>query len=227
MSIESSGVAPSGKAGANKGKQFTVNGQAFTLDDKDPTARQILVAASYLPADECILVQLIGKASQAVGLDETAALDPPGQEVFRAFSGDRIFRFTLSGLGCDWGAAAITEADLREIAGIDEDHVVILERDGRDRELGPDDSVELSNRGTEHFRVERGFVTVLYDGEEVRLKRGRYTTEQLIAVFGVSAGYLLNLIDEHNMLVPLKPGETIRVKKGMRFVSQVPGGGSS
>lgn len=227
MSIESSGVAPSGKAGANKSKQFTVNGQAFTLDDKDPTARQILVAASYLPADECILVQLIGKASQAVGLDETVALDSPGQEVFRAFRGDRIFRFTLAGLGCDWGAAEIAEADLREIAGIDEDHVIILERDGRDRELGPDDRVELSDRGTEHFRVERGYVTVLYDGEEVRLKRGRYTTEQLIAAFDVPAGYLLNLIDEHNMLVPLKPGETIRIKKGMRFVSQVPGGGSS
>ena len=227
MSIESSGVAPSGKAGANKSEQFTVNGQALTLDDKDPTARQILVAASYLPADECILVQLIGKASQAVGLDETVALDSPGQEVFRAFRGDRIFRFTLAGLGCDWGAAEIAEADLREIAGIDEDHVIILERDGRDRELGPDDRVGLSDRGTEHFRVERGYVTVLYDGEEVRLKRGRYTTEQLIAAFDVPAGYLLNLIDEHNMLVPLKPGETIRIKKGMRFVSQVPGGGSS
>ncbi len=227
MSIESSGVAPSGKAGAHKGKQFTVNGQALTLDDKDPTARQVLVAASYLPADECILVQLIGKASQAVGLDETVALDSPGEEVFRAFRGDRIFRFTLAGLGCDWGAADIAETDLREIAGIDEDHVIILERDGRDRELGPDDRVELSKNGTEHFRVERGYVTVLYDGEEVRLKRGRYTTEQLIAAFDVPAGYLLNLIDEHNMLVPLKPGETIRIKLGMRFVSQVPGGGSS
>lgn len=227
MSIETSGVAPSGKAGADKGKQITVNGQAFALDDKEPTARQILVAANFLPAEECILVQLVGKATQAIGLDETVALDPPGEEVFRAFRGDRIFRFTLAGLGCDWGAAAIAETDLREIAGIDEDHVIVLERDGRDRELGSDDRVELSDRGTEHFRVERGFVTVLYDGEEVRLKRGRYTTEQLIAVFGVQAGYLLNLIDEHNMLVPLKPGETIRVKKGMRFVSQVPGGGSS
>jgi hypothetical protein len=54
-----------------------------------------------------------------------------------------------------------------------------------------------------------------------------YTTEKLIDIFKVPAGYLLNLKERDGDLVTLKPGQELRVKCGMRFFSQVPGGGSS
>ena len=228
MTTESLGSASgASSSGPRANDGFLVNGEHYNLADRSPTARQILVAATFIPADECILVQLDGKASNALGLDDVVNLKGHGEEVFRAFRGDRVFRFTLSGLGCEWGVEKITEPDLREIAQIDEDQVIILERDGKDRELTSDDVVEVGRQGTEHLRVERGYVTVKYDGEDVRIHRGRYTTEQLVAIFKVPAGYLLNLVNEHNILVPLKPSEVTRVKSGMKFVSQVPGGASS
>jgi hypothetical protein len=227
MTIETTGAAQPDQNSAKVGKGFTVNGAHLALADGTPTARQILVEAGFTPADECVLVQVVGKATQAIGLDETVHLGAPGEEAFYAFRSDRIFRFTLEELGCDWGAKTIDEPALGLIAGIDEDHVIVLERDGRDHELGSDETVELDHRGTEHFRVKRGYVLVTYDGDEVRVHRGRYTTEELIAFFKVQAGYLLNVIDEHSILVPLKPGEVIRVKNSMHFVSQPPGGGSS
>jgi hypothetical protein len=45
-------------------------------------------------------------------------------------------------------------------------------------------------------------------------------------IFVVPAGYLLNLADEHG-LHALKPNQRTHLKDGMRFFSQVPGGGSS
>jgi hypothetical protein len=228
MSTESPGTAPNpGGNAAHNTATILVNGVVISLADKTPTARQILVAADFTPADECILVQLADKASSSLGVDEVVNLKGHGTEVFRAFRGDRVFRFTLGGLGCDWGDKTITEPELRAMGEVDEDKVIILVRDGRDRVLGEGDVVELNHQGTEHLRVEPGFVTVKYDGNDVRIERGRYKTEALIAFFHVPAGYLLNVVDEHNMLVPLKPGETIRVKNGMKFVSQPPGGASS
>jgi len=56
---------------------------------------------------------------------------------------------------------------------------------------------------------------------------GTYTTEELVRVLGVEPGYVLNIVNPHGQLEPLKPGQKIRVKKGMKFVSQVPCGGSS
>ena len=62
---------------------------------------------------------------------------------------------------------------------------------------------------------------------EKTIPRGTYTTEQLIQVLGVEAGYLLNLVNRNGQLVTLRPGETTKVRKGMKFISQVPCGGSS
>lgn len=69
-------------------------------------------------------------------------------------------------------------------------------------------------------------VKVFLDNAEKEIPRGVYTTEELIAVLKVEPGYLLNLADTDG-LTTLKPHQHIHVKDGMRFFSQVPGGGSS
>ncbi len=117
---------------------------------------------------------------------------------------------------------------LRSIAHVNEDEVIILERqDQPDQELGPEDEVHLADAGTEHLRVEKRLVTVFFKDKPFHIPRGVYTTEQLIAIFPIEEGYLLNLKTEDGELVTLKPGQEIRVKNGMHFYSQVPGGGSS
>lgn len=78
--------------------------------------------------------------------------------------------------------------------------------------------------GDEHRRL----ITVFYgvDDKEFKLKPGVYTTEELIGIFQVPAGYLLNALED-GVIVTLQPGQKVHLKEGMHFYSQPPGGGSS
>jgi hypothetical protein len=71
-------------------------------------------------------------------------------------------------------------------------------------------------------------VRVLLDETiEKHIPRGNHTTEELLAVLGVTPGYQLNVLDASGQLQPLHPGLTVYVKEGMKFYSQAPGGGAS
>jgi hypothetical protein len=205
-----------------------INGETIHLVDPLPDARKMLIAANYLPADDCILVQILAHGARAIGLDETVDLREPGVETFWAFRADRIYRFTVDERGFDWGDSRIGERMLRAIAHVKDEEVIVLERHEQpDQELGLEDEVRLAGFGTEHLRVEKRFVTVFFKDKAFQIRRGDYTTEQLMAIFPIEQGYLLNLKTEDGELLTLKPGQEIRVKNGMHFYSQVPGGGSS
>ena len=206
----------------------TVNDQNIRLADPVPDARRILNAANYVPADDCILIQVFSHGTRAIGLDETVDLREPGIEVFWAFKSDRTYRFTVDERGFDWGDATIKEPMLRSIAHVKDDEVIVLQRkDQAGKELGSEDEVRLSDPGTEHMCVEKRLVTVFFKNEPYELPRGVYTTEELMAKFPIEKGYLLNLKTPDGQLVTLKAGEKICIKNGMHFYSQVPGGGSS
>jgi hypothetical protein len=206
----------------------TVNGQTIKFNDPMPTGRQILSQAGFTPADSFVLIQVQQHTTRSVGLEETVDLREQGKEVFRAFESDRIFRLVIDERGYEWGAAVITEPELREIAGVPKNEVLVLEReDEPDLPLGPDDKVDLGKKGVEHLHTAKRLITVYVDDVAKEIPRGRYTTEELLKLLEVEPGYLLNVKDENGILVPLKPGETIRVKDGTHFYTQVPGGGSS
>jgi hypothetical protein len=206
----------------------TVNGNPIKLSDPLPEGRQVLAEAGLVPADSYVLIQLLNHGTRSIGLDETVDLREEGKKRFRAFQSDRIFRFVVDERGYDWGAAVITEPELREIASAPKDEVLVLEREGEpDLPLPPGDQVDLGKKGVEHFHTVSRLITVFLDNEPKQIERGKYTTEQLIKRLNVEAGYLLNLQGPDGKLVPLKPGETIRVKEGMKFFTQVPCGGSS
>jgi hypothetical protein len=205
----------------------TVNSQILQFSNPDPDARQILNAADFMPADDCILVQVFAHGSHAIGLDETVDLRDPGTETFWAFKADRVFNFTVDERGFEWGAPMIDEPLLREIAHVKADEVLVLERESLpDKVLDPDDKVDLAKAGTEHLRIKNRLVTVYFKDVEFHIPAGNYTTEELMAKFPIEEGYLLNLLED-DVLVTLKPGQKIHVKNGMHFFSQPPGGGSS
>jgi hypothetical protein len=172
-----------------------------------------------------VLIQLLGHSSRSIELDEK--VDLMGGASFRAFKSDRIFRFTFNGHGFDWGAGAIPEPELRQIARVREDEVIVLDRDGADLVLEPGSTLDLAQLGTEHLYSEKRLITVFFENKPREIKRGVYTTEELIKFFGVQQGYILEVINEEGHLTPLKPGQKIKVKDGMRFFEQVPCGGSS
>ena len=205
-----------------------INDRPLELDDPKPTARQMLVAADFAPADECVLIQVLRDSTRSVALDETIDLRGPGKEVFWAFKSDRVLRFTLDGRGFEWGAAVIAEPVLRVIAQITEGKILILERkDQPDQELGPSDEIRLADAGTEHLRTEKRLIEVFFKDKSYELPRGIYTTEQLMAKFPIEEGYLLNMKTPEGDLVSLTAVQKIVLKCGMRFYSQVPCGGSS
>jgi len=70
-------------------------------------------------------------------------------------------------------------------------------------------------------------ITVFYGADPFQIERGTHTTEQLVAVFSVPQGYILDLIGGDAEFIELKPGATLQVKKGMRFISHAPIGKSS
>ena len=207
---------------------ITVNDVEVKLADPVPVGGQILGQSGFLPTEDHVLIQLLCHGTRSVGLDEPVDLREKGSEAFRAFESDCIFRFTIDGRGYEWGAAKITDAELRLIAGVCDDEVLVLVRDGKDTTLTAQDIVELGEAGTEHLRTGKRLVTVYLDNEvEKRIPSGTYSTEELISVLGVEAGYLLNVLDPQGKLVLLEPKQKTTVREGMKFFSQVPCGGSS
>lgn len=212
----------------NGAAKATINGRAYEFGDVAPGARQMLDTADFRPADDCVLIRNLRHGTRVIGLDDRVDLREPDADVFWAFRTDRIFRFTIDDHEFDWGRDTISESELRAIAHVARDEVLVLEHRGRpDQDLGPSDELRFGPEGTEHLRIEKPRVTVYFKNKPFELPRGTYTTEQLIAAFPIEPGYLLLLRLPDDVLEPLKPGQKIRLKNGMHFYSQVPGGGSS
>jgi hypothetical protein len=208
--------------------EVTINAQSVQVDDPVLPGRQLLSAGGYNPAADYILIRILKAATELIGLDERIDLRREGPFIFKAFASDRSFNFTIDDRGYVWGAASITEEELRDITGLEDDKIFVLERKSKpDLDLDPGDVVHLDKGGAERLRTRKGTVKVWIDDIEKQIPRGVYTTEQLLQILGVEPGYVLDVVNEHGQLVPLKPGEKLRVKKGMRFISQVPCGGSS
>ena len=207
---------------------ITVNKIEHEFEDPVPDGGQILGEAGFLPAGDHVLIQLFVHGTRSVGLDEPVDLRRTGSEAFRAFKSDRVFRFTINDRGYEWGEEKITEPELRRIAAVGDDEVLVWERDGKASNLANDDIVEFGDSGTEHLRTGKRFVAVYLDDEaEKRIPSGTYSTEELVRILGVEDGYLLNVLDAQGKLVPLQPGQKVTLKDGMKFFSQVPSGGSS
>lgn len=204
-----------------------MDGKAVELHDPMPTGGQILKAANKLPPHQYVLIQLLERSSRSIGLDEVVEVKGDGIELFRSFVGDRIFRLLVDSNDYDWGAEAISESDLREIAAIPEEFAIELVQDDTSRVLERGEVVSLDGKGVERFRRVMHLVKVYLGEVEHRIPAGVYTTEQLIQILGVKPGYLLNVLDEDGNLVTLVPNQKVRVVDCLRFVEQVPCGGAS
>ena len=205
----------------------TVNDVEFRFADPVADGGQILGEAGFLPAGDHVLIQLLRHGTRSVGLDEPVDLREKGTEAFWAFKSDRVFRFTVSDRGYEWGSGSITEPELRRIAGVGDAEVLVLERNGMDKVLDTADVLDLAGSGTEHLRIAKRLVTVHLDDGEKQVRCGDYTTEELMLVLEVEAGYLLNVVGPQGQLAPLLPMQRIWIEEGIKFFSQVPCGGSS
>ena len=206
------------------------NPRVARIDDDRVTGRQIAEAAGFNSIDEVIVLQqLLSGALEEIRPEELVDLTQPGVERFFVIEGDATFRFFLDGLKLEWPRAKVNASTLLRLARKgDEFEVVLQMEDAPDKVLDDDDVVDLSRRGTEHFKIRKvsKLIKVLYNDQPFELAKGTYTTEQLIAIFKVDPGYLLDLWVD-GKLVELKPGQELELKAGMHFTSHPPRGQSS
>lgn len=220
-------LAHSDKRDHHTTHKILVNGALISIVDPHPTGSEILAEAGFEPVDEHVLIEREKIGSRLISLDQRIEIHGGEVARFYAFRTGEVFTFTVNDHGFQWGKGIIMETEIREIARVAEEDILVLDRGNDEPQIfQASDKVQLCSTGTEHLRTERRLVKVFIDNVEKEIPRGFYTTEELISILKVQAGYLLNLATNDGLEL-LKPGQRIHVEDGMRFFSQVPGGGAS
>lgn len=204
---------------------------ATALNDPMPTGRQVAQASGEGdPAELIVLQQLPDFQLEELRLDETTDLRGRGIERFIVAKSDRTFRFLVGDLKLEWPFSNPTALIIKTLVGKGEDFdLVQLHDDGPEHVIADESHVHLEGRGTERFRLRKRVrhVTVKYNHTPFTLEARMYTTEELLAIFQVQAGYILDRIASDGDFIEMKPGDKVRVVDCMEFVSHAPCGGAS
>lgn len=204
---------------------------ATEIADPKPTGRQIAqVFGAGNPDELIVLQQLENLALEELRPDETTDLRTAGVERFVVVKSDRTYRFVVEGFKIEWPLANPTALIVKKLLGKGDDVELIEERrDEPDRVIEDCDEIHLEGKGTEHFyfRDRNRTVTVKYNHNPIELDRRTYKLEELLAIFGVPSGYVLERIAANGDFILLKPGDIIKIIDCMEFVSHAPTGGAA
>lgn len=202
---------------------------AFTHPDQ--TGRSVVHKLGAQDPEQMVILRQVGNGEIVkVRLDEPLDLRTVGQDRFFVVVGDRTYDFVMDSLQLMWPRADVSSTLLLNLAHKSGDFEVVQELpDGAHRSLGEHESVSLAGAGVERFKTvhKPKIVTVFYRDDPVEIARGEYTTEQLVDIFKVPAGYLLEIVLPPCEFVVLKPGEKLRIHGGEKFVAHFPVGTSS
>ena len=133
--------------------QGDLNFRAISLADPVPSGRQILEAAGVDPIRGfSVFAILVNGDFEDVRLDEKFDLRGRGAERFVAFQTDRLFKLTLNGHQLEWGKPVISGAALYKLGKVSKDEAVFLKvHGGEDGLIRPNDLIDLTASGIEHF----------------------------------------------------------------------------
>jgi hypothetical protein len=200
------------------------------FDDRKVVGAQIAEAAGAHPIEAFVILRHLASGElESIRPTELVDLAEEGVERFFVVRGDDLHRFGVEGLSMEWLKAKLAAKHIKFLAKAENGQVLVLDTEDGDIVLDDDDLVDLAAKGVERLKLRHPSktVTVYYKEAPFELERGVYTTEQLMAVFSVPAGYLLDLIERDGEFRELKPGEHIKVREGMEFSSHPPAGHSS
>ena len=201
------------------------------FDDAKVTGAQVCMAAGRHPVEDYVVLRHLGTGElETLRPTETSDLDKNKVSRFFVIKGGDTHRFFVEGLAMEWPHATLIASQIKFLAGAGEDQALSLERPGIDQVYDDDDEVDIGGGGVERFKLRhrKKTVTVIYGGDvEFELERRVYTTEELMTVFGVPAGYKLDIIGADGVFREMAPGERLKVKDGMEFASHPPVGQSS
>lgn len=201
------------------------------FDDALVTGAQVAMAAGKHPVEDFVVLHHLKSGElESLRPTETAELSRKDTNRFFVIKGGDVNRFIIEGLSMEWPRAKLLAWQVKFLAGAGEDKSLVLERDGVDQVFDDADEVDLAGHGAERFRLRKRkkTVTVIYGGDiEFELERRVYTTAELIAVFGVPAGYRLDFIGADGVFREMAPDESLKIRDGMEFGSHPPIGQSS
>ena len=201
------------------------------FDDAKVTGAQICMAAGRHPVEDYVVLRHLGTGElETLRPTETSDLDKNKVGRFFVVKGGDTHRFFVEGLAMEWPHSKLIASQIKFLAGASDDQALSLERPGVDQVYDDDDEVDIGGGGVERFKLrhQKKTVTVIYGGDvEFELERRVYTTEQLMTVFGVPAGYKLDIIASDGVFREMAPGERLKVKDDMEFASHPPVGQSS
>lgn len=157
---------------------FEVDGELLAGSDDELTGRQVRTKAGLDPAGDFRLVEICDRYTSAVGLEDLVILKKGRKRVFRSFEGDRDFAFEVNERGWVWGAAEISDDDVRAIGKIDEDRELVVAIIGGDDIIVPRGGmVDVAGKGVERIfsrRIPappaRLHLTFVINGEPVQVK---------------------------------------------------------
>ena len=138
-----------------------------TLHTVEPTGAEILVAFGRPPTPEQVVLQLLRAGGmEEIRLDERVNLALGNKFVIAG--GDRLFRFTVNSKQYEWPYRFVAGALVLELAGVDQDHIVGLTRNGVQSRIAPSELVDLSREGLEQFTTVLPFaVTIVINMTEI------------------------------------------------------------
>ena len=210
------------------GSDFQFSEMAFF--ERKPEAGAILRQLGKTPTLDQRLVRLTYPGTTSYDDDERVDLKATPPPDFLICEADRLMACAINEVAYDLPVERIQGKHLRLIACVPDDQTLFLERmDEQDLEIGPEDWVDFGGKGVERLYAREATVTVCLDkaGNEFELPRGRYTMVQLIDLFGLAAGKVLNYVNRNDKLTPFKDGEALQIFDGMKFFSHAAFGGSS
>lgn len=217
--------------------RISISDEHFTfkeveIADRKVTGAQIAEAAGAHPVQDFVILQHLKSGElESLRPTEITNLGEKGVERYFVIRGDELFRFVVEGLCMEWPRPKISGRHIKFLARLqaDEDFNLVLDLPGGDRVIGDDDYIDLQMPGMEELRFHKKprKVKVIFDQEKIfELDARDYTTEELIKVFSVTPGYILDIVVD-GKLVDLKSGESICVREGMEFSAHPPRGKSS
>jgi hypothetical protein len=199
----------------NEGLEFS----ALEFTDPVPTARQIITAAGFHPAEEHLIFRVSrDRRLRELELDQTTDLRDRHEERFIIFRSDRSWRGIIDGKRFEWGARDILGRVLKWLGGVDPDKFgVWLERkDEPDLLIADDDRASLKPSGVERFRTDRLFKICIED-KVFPWDAKTITTEQIATLGGWDVSKGVIEVDEDQNERTLEPGEVIRLRPGVSY----------
>lgn len=200
----------------------TFNFREISFDDRKVTGSQIAGAVRAHPVEEYVILQQLPTFElETIRPNELVDLAKPAR--LFVIRGSGTDKFIVDGLSLEWPIKSLTGRAIKLLAGIEEDHELLLEwEEAPDKIIEDDEEVRIGKAGVERLksRPPRGLITIVVDGEPYDAPRRVMTPSEIIeAATNKNPGnhYLVQITKYERVSYKDKGDEPIRLKKGLKF----------